>query len=119
MIAKYPSKRVCPASEYGHATHLLGAENAIFSYLISILKDSALDGGDDPCWLIVSCSLFYAALILLDCCVGDRVTSVGMLHSGVSLVSIFINICGVTRRRWTKRVVRCVLSLNFAHEHNI
>ena len=37
--------RECPSSKYGHATHLLEAENAISSHLVSILSDSAFDGG--------------------------------------------------------------------------
>ena len=37
--------RVSPLSDYGHATHLHEAENAISSHLISILSDCDF-GGD-------------------------------------------------------------------------
>ena len=43
---------MCPSSEYGHATHLLGAENALSSHLISILGDCGFGGGNVRCLLV-------------------------------------------------------------------
>ena len=51
--------RVCPSSDYGHATHLLEAQNAISSHLIIIL--SAFDiGGGVPCLPFVDCIVLGA-----------------------------------------------------------
>ena len=45
---------MCPSSDYGHATHLLEADDAISSDLMFILSDCGFGVGVSfLCWLLV------------------------------------------------------------------
>ena len=65
--------RVCPSSDYGHATHLLEAQNAISSHLIIILSAFDIGGGGASCLFFVDCSVLGAGSLFhwrldIECC---------------------------------------------------